>query len=159
MSATPTGPLARAAWLVVAVTVVRLVVAANLPLLEDEAYYWTWSTRLAAGYYDHPPAIAWIIAAGTAVFGKTALGVRSVGILLTGLGSVGLLPLARQRDRRGKSQHLDVEFGESQPQRRRLVGMIEDVLPHRYPADSLIQADGAPVDLDNVNDLRGRSTR
>lgn len=90
----PASPLRAAVLLVVAVTVVRLIVAANLPLVEDEAYYWTWSTRLAAGYYDHPPAIAWIIAAGTAVCGKTALGVRGAGILLTGLGSIALLPLA-----------------------------------------------------------------
>jgi len=83
----------QAAGLIAALTVARLVVAAKLPLVDDEAYYWAWSTRLAAGYYDHPPAVAWVIAAGTAVFGKTALGVRGAGIVLTALGSVALLPL------------------------------------------------------------------
>ncbi len=85
--------LRAATILVIGVTLLRLVVAASLPLVEDEAYYWTWSTRLGAGYYDHPPAIAWIIAAGTALFGKTALGVRGCGILLAGLASIALLPL------------------------------------------------------------------
>ncbi len=80
-----------------ACTLGRLIVAANLPLVEDEAYYWTWSTRLAAGYYDHPPAIAWIIATGTAILGKTALGVRAAGILLTTLATVPLLGLVRSR--------------------------------------------------------------
>ena len=32
--------------------------AALLPLSADEAYYWLWSKHLAAGYFDHPPAIA-----------------------------------------------------------------------------------------------------
>jgi 4-amino-4-deoxy-L-arabinose transferase-like glycosyltransferase len=63
--------------------VLRLVAGALLPLSADEAYYWLWSRHLAAGYYDHPPAIAWLIRAGTLVFGQTAFGVRIAGILLS----------------------------------------------------------------------------
>ncbi len=61
----------------------RLVAGGVLPLTSDEAYYWLWTHHLAAGYYDHPPAIAWLIRAGTAVFGNTAFGVRIAGILLS----------------------------------------------------------------------------
>lgn len=61
----------------------RLIAGAVLPLSADEAYYWLWSKHLAAGYFDHPPVIAWIIRAGTVVFGQTAFGVRVVGILLS----------------------------------------------------------------------------
>jgi 4-amino-4-deoxy-L-arabinose transferase-like glycosyltransferase len=61
----------------------RLIAGAVLPLSADEAYYWLWSRHLAGGYFDHPPAIAWLIAAGTAVFGQTAFGVRIAGILLS----------------------------------------------------------------------------
>ena len=60
----------------------RLVVAGMLPLSADEAYYWLWSRHLAAGYYDHPPAIAFLIRAGTALFGDTAFGVRLFAVLL-----------------------------------------------------------------------------
>jgi len=35
---------------------------AFLPLHGDEAYYWLWSHHLQAGYYDHPPMIAFLIA-------------------------------------------------------------------------------------------------
>jgi len=63
--------------------VARGVMAALLPLSADEAYYWLWSKHLAAGYYDHPPAIAWLIAAGTQLFGDTPLGVRLSGIVLS----------------------------------------------------------------------------
>ena len=47
--------------------------AALLPLSADEAYYWLWSKHLAAGYFDHPPAIALLIRAGTMLFGDTRL--------------------------------------------------------------------------------------
>lgn len=42
--------------------IIRLILAARLPLTEDEAYYWQWSRHLAFGYTDHPPAVAWLIA-------------------------------------------------------------------------------------------------
>jgi 4-amino-4-deoxy-L-arabinose transferase-like glycosyltransferase len=61
----------------------RAIMAVVLPLSADEAYYWLWSKHLAAGYYDHPPAIAWLIAAGTHFFGDTSLGVRFSGIVLS----------------------------------------------------------------------------
>ena len=69
--------------LILVLFVLRAVFAALLPLSADEAYYWLWSKHLAAGYFDHPPAIAWLIAAGTAVFGDTPLGVRLAGIVLS----------------------------------------------------------------------------
>src|SRR6266566_4097031 len=68
---------------IAAVIVVRLYVAAATPLSADEAYYWLWSQHLAAGYYDHPPVVAFIIRAGTAVFGDTSLGVRFVPFVLS----------------------------------------------------------------------------
>jgi 4-amino-4-deoxy-L-arabinose transferase-like glycosyltransferase len=61
----------------------RAVMSAILPLSADEAYYWLWSRHLAAGYYDHPPAVAWLIAAGTTLLGDTAIGVRLAGVLLS----------------------------------------------------------------------------
>ena len=59
---------------------VRILIAAFTPLLPDEAYYWEWSRHLAAGYFDHPPAIAWMIAGGTALLGNTPLGVRLANV-------------------------------------------------------------------------------
>ena len=76
-------PEARLAAALVLLFILRLVAGALLPLSADEAYYWLWSRHLAAGYFDHPPAVAWLIAAGTAVFGQTAFGVRVAGILLS----------------------------------------------------------------------------
>ena len=69
--------------LVLLLIVLRGVAAALLPLSADEAYYWLWSQHLAAGYFDHPPMIAWLIRGGTALFGDTPLGVRMAGVLLS----------------------------------------------------------------------------
>src|SRR5262249_19733275 len=68
---------------IVAAILIRGFVAAATPLSYDEAYYWQWSKHLAAGYYDHPPAIAFMIRIGTAIFGDTSLGVRFVPWLLS----------------------------------------------------------------------------
>jgi 4-amino-4-deoxy-L-arabinose transferase-like glycosyltransferase len=68
---------------IAALILLRFAAAAVLPLSADEAYYWLWSKHLAAGYYDHPPMIAFLIRAGTMVFGDTGFGVRVVPVLLS----------------------------------------------------------------------------
>ena len=75
---------ARNAGLVIAALIVlRAVMAGLLPLSADEAYYWLWSRHLAAGYYDHPPAIAFVIRFGTFLFGDNEFGVRFGGVMLS----------------------------------------------------------------------------
>jgi len=71
-----------------ALTLLRLALAAALPLAPDEAYYYAWSTHLQTGYYDHPLVVALLIRLGTTLFGPTALGIRFTGPLLAALGSV-----------------------------------------------------------------------
>ena len=79
----------------VALTLVRLAVAAAMPLSPDEAYYWVWSRALAPGYLDHPPMVALWIRAGTAMLGETALGVRLLAPLSAALGTVLLADAGR----------------------------------------------------------------
>ncbi|HEU0095292.1 MAG TPA: glycosyltransferase family 39 protein [Rhizomicrobium sp.] len=75
---------ARISLLCIAVLLVlRALMAALLPLSADEAYYWLWSKHLAAGYFDHPPMIAWLIRGGTALFGDMPFGVRFAGVVLS----------------------------------------------------------------------------
>ncbi len=63
---------------------------AHFDLVPDEAYYWLWSRVPSAGYYDHPPMIAWWIWISTHLFGDTLFGVRAVTIVaaLVTTGSV-----------------------------------------------------------------------
>jgi hypothetical protein len=85
-----------AVWLLVGLAVLQWIVGSRIPLDPDESYYWEWSRRLAPGYYDHPPAIAYLIRAGTTIFGPTALGVRFVPVLANLGGGLILLLLARR---------------------------------------------------------------
>ena len=72
----------RLALAVVALTIARLWLSGRTELLPEEAYYWMYAQHPALGYFDHPPMVAWIIRAGTSVFGNTETGVRVVNILL-----------------------------------------------------------------------------
>lgn len=82
--------------IVVVSAVVRLVLAAVVPLFPDETYYWEWSRALAAGYFDHPPGIALFIAAGTALLGDTVLGVRLTSVLGGAVAALAIALLARR---------------------------------------------------------------
>lgn len=68
----------------------RLVAAGRSGLFFDEAYYWQWSTNPMAGYFDHPPGIAWFIGLGTLVFGDTSLGVRFGSALAAPLSALAV---------------------------------------------------------------------
>ncbi len=50
--------------------------AAWLPPLDDELYYWCWSKELQWSYYDHPAMTAVLIRASTELFGDTVLAIR-----------------------------------------------------------------------------------
>jgi 4-amino-4-deoxy-L-arabinose transferase-like glycosyltransferase len=76
---------------VAAVTALRLVVAASVPLTPDEAYYWVWSRMLAPGYPDHPPMVALWVRLGTLLAGESPLGVRLLGPLSVVVASLLLV--------------------------------------------------------------------
>jgi 4-amino-4-deoxy-L-arabinose transferase-like glycosyltransferase len=69
-------------------TLVRLLFAIWLPLFPDETYYWEWSRHLAGGYFDHPPMIALLIAAGP--------GVRFWSVIAGGIAGLATSAIARR---------------------------------------------------------------
>ena len=91
-----THALRRLVGLIAVITVGRLIAAGVTPLSEDEAYYRLWSQHLAFGYFDHPPMVAWWIAAGRLLAGDTALGARLLPALGTAVCSVLIYGIARQ---------------------------------------------------------------
>jgi 4-amino-4-deoxy-L-arabinose transferase-like glycosyltransferase len=40
--------------------IVKLALAAVIPLTNDEAYYWVWSQHMQLSFFDHPPFVAWL---------------------------------------------------------------------------------------------------
>jgi 4-amino-4-deoxy-L-arabinose transferase-like glycosyltransferase len=72
----------RRVWLLVlGFTLLRLLLAAILPLSPQEAYYWSWSRDLAWSYFDHPPLASYSIRLTTALFGQTVFGIKASAVL------------------------------------------------------------------------------
>ncbi len=86
----------RALGVITLLVAVRLFVAALFPLVPDEAYYWVWARRLALGYFDHPPMVAWWVWLGTELLGDTYLGVRFLPVLGSGLAAFFLYLTAKE---------------------------------------------------------------
>ena len=81
----------RAGWLgfcaiaaTIALLAAQTLVARRLELTFDEAYYTLWSRSLSFGYLDHPPMVAFLIRASTALFGGSEIGVRALSLLVVG---------------------------------------------------------------------------
>lgn len=60
---------------VLGLALLRTLMAAETDFVADEAYYAFWSLHLSPGYFDHPPAIAWLMALGRLV-SESSLGAR-----------------------------------------------------------------------------------
>lgn len=84
-----------AVGLVVCATLLRLIYSSQVELLPEETYYWNYSRHLDIGYLDHPPMVAWLIHAGTAVFGESEFGIRSGAILCGAIASLYVYRLTR----------------------------------------------------------------
>ncbi|MEL1264910.1 ArnT family glycosyltransferase [Pseudoxanthomonas putridarboris] len=69
----------------VAATVIKVVIAARLPLFVDEAFYWQEGRHLAAAYSDLPGLTAWLTRLGTVVGGDHVLALRAPFLLLAAL--------------------------------------------------------------------------
>lgn len=73
-----------------------LIASARLPIDYDEAYYFTWSRSLAFRYFDHPPLVAWVLAASTELFGVGHFGLRLPALLSTAILFVASVDAARR---------------------------------------------------------------
>ncbi len=85
-----------------------LVVAAawSLPPIGDEAYYWTWGRAPDWVYFDHPPGIAFVLAASQSILGLGVLGLRAPTVVsmlavfvISGLSARRLCGSTEARDR------------------------------------------------------------
>ncbi|HET8818619.1 MAG TPA: glycosyltransferase family 39 protein [Xanthomonadaceae bacterium] len=73
------------AWFIAAwfgTLLLKLVIAARLPLFVDEAFYWQEGRHLAAAYSDLPGLTAWLARLGTAIGGNHELALRMPFLLV-----------------------------------------------------------------------------
>ncbi len=61
-------------------SVLRLALGAQLSLIPDEAYYWSWSLRPDWCYWDQPAGIAWAIRGWTLLFGDSVIALRGLAV-------------------------------------------------------------------------------
>jgi dolichol-phosphate mannosyltransferase len=85
-------PIAIATGLLLAL---RLTSAFLVELTPQEAYYWNYAMHPALSYFEHPPAVAWVIRGGCWLFGKSELSVRFGGLVLTVLSTWLLYALGK----------------------------------------------------------------
>ncbi|MBI5640710.1 MAG: glycosyltransferase family 39 protein [Nitrospirae bacterium] len=71
------------------------IITSPFDLSPDEAHYWEWSRRPDLSYYSKGPMIAYIILAGTKLFGSTVFGVRIFAVIFSALSSLILYRLGR----------------------------------------------------------------
>ncbi|MRG43552.1 hypothetical protein GFS24_00415 [Chitinophaga sp. SYP-B3965] len=69
------------------ILVLRLIFIGAMGLMPQDAYYHFYGEHPALSYYDHPPAIAWLLKAFTTVLGNKAYAVKLADSLTT-LGTV-----------------------------------------------------------------------
>lgn len=99
-------------WLLVGWLLLNLVQAAFSPLDADETYYWMYAGDLAWGYFDHPPAVAVLIALGKDWL-PGSLGLRFGHVLASTVMIAGMWHLLGQP--RGKSLWLAAALIVAQP--------------------------------------------
>jgi len=85
------------------VLVLRLLLGSTHPLHPDECYFWRWSLDPAWGYFDQPPAVAWLIAASRAVLGDTVTAVRLPAAVCSVAALVGVYLTAREHTGHGRA--------------------------------------------------------
>ncbi len=84
-----------AVGLIVYAFFLRLVYAGSVEMMPEETYYWNYARHLSIGYLDHPPMVAWLIRAATAVFGQNEFGVRAGAMLCGAITSIFAYKLTR----------------------------------------------------------------
>lgn len=79
-----------------AVFLLRLALAAWLPMSGDEAYFIVWGKHLDYGYYDHTPVVGWILAALLSVSDAT-LWLRLPSVILPIFIAYGIFRVLQPR--------------------------------------------------------------
>jgi len=84
-------------WLLLSVTtILRLLVIGQIGLGDDEAHYWAYSQNPALSYFDHSPAVGYIIKFSTMLFGANEFGVRVSAVIFFFLTCIIVYKLAKK---------------------------------------------------------------
>jgi hypothetical protein len=85
-------------WFLLFWFVLNLLQVGLMELTSDEGYYWFYAQHLQWGYYDHPPLIALLIKAGSAIL-PGELGVRFFNVVLSTGGMALFFSLLKEEQK------------------------------------------------------------
>jgi hypothetical protein len=89
-------------------TVIKISLAAMIPLTGDEAYHYVWGKYLDFGYYDHPPLIGWLNHLFL-YWGETKFLLRAPTIIFGIIIGLALYQLLKKTDK-NKAQMIAILF-------------------------------------------------
>ena len=95
MTGTQNGAQRMFAWVFWLTLLLKVVLAAAVPLTGDEAYFVLWGRHLDYGYYDHPPMCGWIVHA-MLYLGSAPVVLRLPAVLFSQLVGLGVLAAVRR---------------------------------------------------------------
>lgn len=75
---------------------IRLTAIFIMGPMPQDAYYFFYAQHPSLSYFDHPPAIAWLIRLSTALLGKNTIAIKLGDTVLTALTIMGTYLLARK---------------------------------------------------------------
>ncbi len=77
--------------------ILKIILAAAIPITADEAYFIEWGQHLSYGYYDHPPLVGWILYV-LLKFGNSTLLMRSPAVVMSTIIGAGIYLVLRGYD-------------------------------------------------------------
>ena len=95
----------------VVIYAIRLIIAQQMGLMPQDAYYYLYSEHLALSYFDHPPMVAYMLKTFSFIFGKSVTAVKMTDFIISLLTFIGFFYFARLLLSSRKALHATLFFG------------------------------------------------
>ena len=82
-------------YMLMAIILIRICAIFIMGPMPQDAYYFFYAQHPSLSYFDHPPAIAWLIKASTTIFGKNIVAIKLGDSILSALTVLSVYLLAR----------------------------------------------------------------
>ena len=85
-----------ALWIILSWNLFRLVLGPFMGLMPQDAYYFMYAENPDLSYFDHPPAVAYMIWISKSLLGKNVFAIRLADFVVTAVTQYGFFQLARR---------------------------------------------------------------
>lgn len=77
------------------IILLRILFTGLMGLMPQDAYYFFYSENLALSYFDHPPAVAYMLRFFTVIFGQNAFAIKFADFTITALTILSFYSLSQ----------------------------------------------------------------